>query len=185
MHQAKGEHRINGQYILISLVAVLFTWLLDEFSHWLVGTLLGNDMSMTLNASYPNSGSYVGNWDSIIVSAAGPFVTLIQALIFYLLLKSNKNSVLFPFLLTCLYMGVIAAVLNIINLNDEGRVSRDLKLGVYTLPTIIVCILFYLTYKIIKAKGFSGKLVTLTTLLIMLFSSILVLSDQAFKFKII
>ena len=176
---------INFKYVLITLIAVIFTWMLHEFSHWSIGELLGNEMTMTLNTCYPKSGQYIQNWHATIISSAGPIITLIQAIIIYFLLKRKSERLLFPFLLTCLYMRFLAGVMNFINLNDEGRISKDLGLGTFTLPILVIGILLYLTYDISKAKGFTPKFITLTILLIMLFSSIIILTDQAFGVKIL
>ncbi len=91
--------------------------------------------------------------------------------------------IMFPFLLTCLYMRSLAGVMNFINLNDEGRISRDWGLGAFTLPFLIFGILFYRVYSIATTKEYEAKFITMTTLLIMLFSSILILSDRAFKIE--
>lgn len=181
MSQLKGQTKISFTYVLVTLAAVIVTWLIHEFAHWSTGELLGNEMVMTLNTSYPKAGRYLKDWHATIISAAGPIITLIQAIIFYFLLRKDGDKLLFPFLLTCLYMRSIAGMMNFINLNDEGRISRDLGLGSFTLPVVIFGILFYLVYSISTAKKFGTKLITITTLLIMLFSSILILSNQSLK----
>ena len=114
------------KYTLITLLAVVFTWLFHEFMHWLTGEALGNKMVMTINSGYPESRQYVSSWHATVVSAAGPVATLVQAIVIYSLVKTRYNLVLFPFLLTCLYMRTIAGFLNFINPNDEGRVGVDL-----------------------------------------------------------
>ena len=173
------------KYVFTTMIAVSFTWTLHEFTHWITGELLGNNMIMTLNTCYPKSGHYIENWHSMVISAAGPTVTLIQAITFYYLLKIKPDKSLFPFLLTCLYMRFLAGVMNFINPNDEGRISIDLGLGKFTLSILIVGILFYLTYDISKTRGFNTKLISTTTLLIMLFSSLIILADQSLKLIIL
>ena len=175
----------NLKYALTTMLAVVSTWALHEFTHWITAEALGNDMIMTLNTCYPKSGEYIESWHATVISAAGPVVTLIQAIIFYYLLKRISNKSLFPFLLTCLYMRFLAGVMNFINPNDEGRVSVDLGLGKFTLSIIIVGILFYLTYNISKTMGLKAKQILITTLLIMLFSSIIILADQSLKLIIL
>lgn len=177
--------RINLTYVLVTMVAVFLTWLFHEFAHWCVGEILGNEMVMTLNTCYPKSGRYLADWHSMAISAAGPLVTILQALIFYFLLKKSNSSVLFSFLLTALYMRALAGIMNFINLNDEGRISDALGLSSFTLPFIVFGILFYLVYSIVTNKGLAAKFVTATILLIMLLSSILILSDQAFKIVVL
>jgi hypothetical protein len=185
MNQAKKETSIGMGYVLATAAAVGFTWLLHEFSHWITGQLLGESLTMTLNACYPKSGRYTEGWHEIIISAAGPAITLVQAVIFYLLLKRGSGKRLLPFFLTCVYMRLLAGVMNFINLNDEGRISKSLGLGTFTLPLLVVAVLFWLAYDVIKTRRFGTKPVVITTGLIMLFSSVLILADQAFKIKIL
>lgn len=173
------------KYTLITLLAVVFTWLFHEFMHWLTGEALGNKMVMTINSGYPESRQYVSSWHATVVSAAGPVATLVQAIVIYSLVKTRYNLVLFPFLLTCLYMRTIAGFLNFINPNDEGRVGVDLGVGKFTLSILVVAFLFYLTYKAISNNGISRKIVIITTLVVMFLSSVLVLFDQAVKITIL
>ena len=173
------------KYTLITLLAVVFTWLFHEFMHWLTGEALGNKMVMTINSGYPESRQYVSSWHATVISAAGPIATLVQAIVIYSLIKTRYNLVLFPFLLTCLYMRTIAGFLNFINPNDEGRVGIDLGVGKFTLSILVVAFLFYLTYKAISNNGISRKIVIITTLVVMFLSSVLVLFDQAVKITIL
>ena len=185
MNDSKPLPAITGRVVLVTAIAVLFTWMLHEFAHWLAGEALGNNMIMTFNTSYPATGRYLAASHDNIVSAAGPIVTLFQAVVFYFLLKKEKNRSLFPFLLTCLYMRTLAGVLNIINLNDEGRISKDLGLGAYTLPIVVVAILFYLVYSTAKRNSYTIKFMAGSVLLIMLISAVIILADQAMKLRII
>ena len=173
------------KYTLITSLAVVFTWLFHEFMHWLTGEALGNNMVMTINSGYPESRQYVSSWHATVVSAAGPIATVVQAIVIYSLLKTRYNPVLFPFLLTCLYMRTIAGFLNFINPNDEGRVGVELGVGKFTLSILVVAFLFYLTYKAVRNNGISRKKVIITTLVVMFVSSVLVLFDQAVKIPIL
>lgn len=164
---------------------MISTWLVHEFAHWSTGELLGLDMAMTLNGTHSTDGHPKDSHETLI-SAAGPIITLLQAIVFYFLLKkSDSGSLLFPFLLTPLYMRTLAGIMNIINLNDEGRISRDLGLGSFTLPVLMFVVLFYLGYDVVKTRKLNTRVVIITTLLIMLFSSILILSDQAFTIRLL
>lgn len=185
MESRTGSAPLSVKYAAITLVAVGVTWLLHEFAHWTAGEALGNSMVMTLNGCYPKNGQYAEAWHRTVVTLAGPLITLLQAIIFYFLLRIGASNSLFPFLLACLYMRSLAGVMNFINLNDEGRVSNEFGLGVFTLPIIIFVILLYLVYDIKKRKGYSGNSILVTTLLIMLYSSILILSDQFLKILIL
>lgn len=180
-----GITPLSVKYAAITFVAVGVTWFLHEFAHWTAGEALGNSMVMTLNACYPKNGQYEEVWHGTVVTLAGPLITLLQAIIFYLLLRIRASDSLFPFLFTCLYMRSLAGVMNFINLNDEGRLSSELGLGVFTLPIIIFLILLYLVYDIKMKRNYDSKMILITTFLIMVYSSILILSDQFYKIIIL
>ena len=174
----------NFQFILITLLAVVFTWELHEFFHWLVGTTLGNQMAMTLNSTFAIKGKYLQGWHAHIVDAAGPLITLLEAVICFFILRKSISLSAFPFLLTCFYMRTLAGVMNIIHPNDEGRLSLALGTDVFFISLLVVGFLFYLVYKIIKLRGLPIKQVLINLVWIMLFSSILILTDQFLKVRI-
>lgn len=184
MNESKRES-IGISYVIVTAVAVITTWLVHEFAHWSVGELLGNNMVMTLNTSYPVSAHYHEPWHQHMISAAGPLITILEAITFYFLIRKTGNQSFFPFLLTCLYMRTLAGVMNLLNLNDEGRISQAIGLGAFTIPFIVFGILFYLVFDVIQKRAFRTKLVVITVLLIMLFSSIVILSDQMTRLIII
>jgi len=177
--------KVSGTYILIILLATVFSWLLHEFAHWLTGTLLGNTMAMTFNTGYPVSGNYLASSHENIVSIAGPLVTLLQAVVVFLIMKYRNAARLYPFLFVCFYMRLLAAVLSILNPNDEARVSMDLGLGKFTLHIIMVAVLFLLVYFTASRYRFSKKYNAATLGFIVLFSSTIVLSDQALHLRLL
>ena len=177
--------KITIKYIVITLFAVAATWILHEFAHWATGELLGNNMAMTLNGGYPIIGEYKEGWHKMAVDIAGPAITIIEALIAWLLIKNKNLIMLFSFLTTCFYMRLLAAGMNAINLNDEGRISNELGLGTFTIPILVSAFLFILMYDVSKSKHLTAKFITITFLLIMVFSSILILTDQALKVRVL
>lgn len=179
------EIKIDISYIGLVLFSVLFTWELHEFAHWLTGEVLGNKMVMTLNSGYPINKEYLEVWHGYAIDLAGPLITFFQAFLVYFLIKRGASLNLFPFLFCCLYMRALAGFMNIINLNDEGRLSKVLGLGVFTLPIIISIILFYWNYKIIKTHRIKSRIVVVTLILIMVFSSLLILGDQFWKIRLL
>lgn len=175
---------ISLNHVFATLAAVIFTWLLHEFGHWITGELLGNTMVMTINSGYPVPG-YRGLSDPFFIDLAGPVITILQAFVFYFILKRRYNPLLYPFLATCLYMRLLAGLMNIVNLNDEGRISNGLNWGTYTLPLLVVALLFYPVYRISKQYSMTPKFIALTFILIMLFSSALILADQYMKIRLL
>jgi hypothetical protein len=176
---------VNGRYIFICFAAVLLSFFFHEFAHWLAGEELGYNMGMSLNSTYPVGSSEVLLKDAMIISAAGPAFTIIQAIVCYLLLRHPGRTKLYPFLFIALYMRLLATVMRFKHPNDEARISRDLGIGTFTIPILISSFLFYLVYNISRRKDLSTKINLQTIGLILLFSSMLILADQFLKVRII
>jgi len=181
-----ANKKVSVTYVIATLIAVIFTWILHEFAHWLTSESFGHETIMRLNGTSPIDGKSVTDWQKILISASGPLITLIQALTIFVVLKpDNWNKNLYPFLFTAFYMRLMAGIMNFINPNDEGRISAFLGIGTFTLPIIITGILFFLVYKISKKHHLGWKFQLATTLIVMIFSSILILSDQFFGIRIL
>lgn len=177
--------KVNLPYILAIFAAVIFTWLLHEFTHWAVSQILGYETIMTLNGTHPVEDNYVG-MRGIIVSAAGPLVTVIQAMIVYFYFKLiTWNKYLYPFLFTAFYMRLLAAGMNVIHLNDEGRISEAWGLGTYTISIIVSILLFLMVLSAIRVYKITWKFQLVTILMIIFFSSVLILADQAWQIRIL
>lgn len=180
------DQKITWKYLLACLGAVLFTWIIHEFTHWITSESLGYESVLTLNTVSPISGQKYTELHNVYVSASGPLITIVQAVIvFIFLFNRNWNKSIYPFLFTPLYMRLLAGGMNFINHNDEGRISEYFGLGVFTLSILVSAILFFLVYKISKTYKLSWKFNTWTTLIIMVLSSILVLSDQILHIRIL
>ena len=181
-----NDQKITIKYILTGIIAVIFTWIIHEFAHWLTSELFGYETIMKLNGTSPVIGENPTDLHKIFISASGPIVTIIQGLITFLLLKSrNWNKYLYLFLFTAFYMRILAGLMNFINLNDEGRISALLKIGTFSLPIIVSGILFLMVYKVSKKYQLNWKFQLWTAIIIMVVSSILILSDQFFGIRII
>lgn len=180
------DQKITWKYLFACLGAVLFTWIIHEFTHWVTSESLGYDSAMTLNKVSPISGLRYTDLHSVYVSATGPLITIIQAVIvFIVLINRNWNKLIYPFLFTPLYMRLLAGGMNFINPNDEGRISEYFGLGVFTISILVSIILLFLVYKISNKYKLSWKFNTWTTIIIMAVSSLLVLSDQILHIRIL
>ncbi len=165
--------------MLATFAAVFFTWLIHEFAHWSMAEVLGYTANMALNGTSFVAGEDPSTGQRIIISAAGPVITIIQAIVVFLFLNYKRwNQYLYPLLFTAFYMRLLAGGMNVINPNDEGRISQFLGLGTYTIPVLVSAFLLYLVYRVAKRHQLSWKLQATTTLLVMVFSSILILLDQ-------
>lgn len=181
------DQRITFKYILATLGAVIFTWVLHEFIHWTTSELLGYESILRLNSVSPVGGQkQMNEWHRIYISASGPLITIFQAVItFQFLLRKGWSKILYPFFFTPFYMRSIAGIMNFVNPNDEGKISEFLGLGLFTLSIIVSSLLFFLVYKISKKYELNWKFNLWTILVIMAASSILILSDQLFEIRLI
>lgn len=181
------ENNSNPSYkfILYTLLAVVFSFFVHEFAHWTMGELLGNEMRMTLNTGYPVAGKYNQDWHYPIISAVGPLTTLLQAIIFFFLIKKYSNRNLYPFLFICFYLELLSSIMTFRNPNDLGRIGSYLNIGLFTLPVLFTAIHFTLLYKTSKRENYERKFVVTTLLLIILFSSMWILTNQKFKVTLI
>lgn len=168
------------RYAGVVLLVVCFSWGIHELAHWLAATALGYEAVMTLNTVYLKSGEYKQDWHWILVSGIGPLITILQALVVYWWLRQKGwNANLYPFLLLTLYTRLLAGFMNLFNLNDEGRISHFLGIGDFTLSIIVSAFLGVLVYKVSKQHRPGWRYQLLTLILIMIFSSVLILGDQA------
>src|SRR5262245_35765043 len=108
------------RYALVVLIAVVGSFVIHEFAHWLMGEFLGNDMVMTLNTGYPRAGKYLENWHYDVVSAVGPITTLVQAVVFFLLIRKGGNRLFYPFMFTPFYLELLSGIVNFSKPNDLG-----------------------------------------------------------------
>lgn len=175
----------TSKFILYSLVAVISTILLHEFTHWIVGEFLGNDMRMTLNSGYPIAGKYKEDWHYPLISAMGPLITLLQAIVFFFLIKRSANKHLYPFLFTCFYMELLSGILTFRRPNDLGRIGMYLDIGLFTLPILFIATHFVLVYLTSKRDHHERKFILITLLLVIVFSSIWIGINQKFKVVLI
>ena len=180
------DKKLTFNYILVVTVAVIFTWVIHEFAHWLTSGLLGYETIMRLNGTSPANGENVNDWHKIFISASGPIVTILQGLMAFIILKNQTwNKYIYPLLFTAFYMRLLAGLMNFVNPNDEGRIGAFLEIGIFTLPLIVSGLLFYMVHNIAKKFTLSLKFQLWTTLIVMVVSSMLILSDQFFGIRII
>ncbi len=178
--------KVIFKYFLTIIVAVLFTWLIHEFAHWFTAKLFGYEAVMKLNGTFYVENENPTEWHKILVSAAGPIITLLQGFVVFLYLKYRDwNTYLYPLLFVAFYMRFLAGVMNFIHLNDEGRISAYLGIGNFTLSILISGLLFYMVYTISKKYNLNWKFQALTTLFVMVMSSILIISDMYFGIRIL
>jgi len=177
--------RIDKRYLVVFAIAVFVSWTVHEFAHWIVGEYLGYKMVLTLNSSYPLDGRYSNDIHYQMISAAGPIITLCEALFVFILIIHRKIILLYPFIFTCFYMRLFATIISFRHPNDEARISTALGIGKFTLPLIVTGILFALIYKVSRTYRCDTKFNLINLGLAILFSSILILTDMYFKVRLL
>jgi len=138
--------RVGGTFYLTLLVAVLLTFLVHEAAHWLAGVALGYDMVASLNGAAPRGGSFLVGRDEFLLTAAGPLITVVQALLAFHLVRSRKLLPAYAFLFVAWFMRFAAAFVSLMHPNDEARMSLALGWGFWTLPAVVVLALLALTW---------------------------------------
>jgi FtsH-binding integral membrane protein len=130
-----------GFYGLV-FVAGFITFALHEGGHWLAAVLLGHEAYFGLNSA--GARGAVSTVDHMIISAAGPAVTVVQALIALWLVQARASAAAWVFLFWAAFMRFMATVISLFNPNDEARISEWLGWGMWTLPVLVTVGLFAL-----------------------------------------
>ncbi len=180
------DQKVNWSYVLVIFAVVLGTWLVHEFAHWAMGEVLGHPSTLRLNGTSFLDSEKVSDIDKTLVSAAGPVITLIQGLIIFLILRRQQwNKYLYSILFTAFFMRFLAGVMNFIEANDEGRISKFLGLGLFTVPILVAGLLFYWVFQISRKHELGWRFQLGTSLWVLLASSLLIMADQLFKIQLI
>ncbi len=181
-----ADQRITFNYITAITGAVIFTWILHEFTHWITSESLGYESILRLNSVSAADGQQRTDRHKMYISASGPIITILQAIFAFIVLKTKGwNKFIYPILFTPLYMRSLAGAMNLINPNDEGRISDFLGIGLFTLSIIVCGLLFFLVFKTSIKYGLNWKFNFWTTIAIMAVSSIIILSDQFIGIRIL
>ncbi len=165
-------------YVLVTILIVLFSWLLHECGHYLMGCALGCPMIMTLNSTYSTVGTAT-QLDSSLIDAAGPLITIIEAFIGFYLLRRFSDRRLYPIVFVPFFMRLLALGISFRNANDEARIGLALGIGKFTLPVLVSAMLFYLVYRTSVEKGYRPRFQAITAIVTLLVSTGIILLDQA------
>ncbi len=172
------SHPINIKLVLYTGLFVFLSFIFHEIAHYIMGTVLGYDMTMTLNTVSLTEGSYTYDWERQLVSAAGPIFTIITAFIFFYLLRKKNNTYVYILLLITCIQRFLAAIISVFNPNDEARISESLGIGKMTLPIVVSLLLFGLVYKAASTYQYNWKFNLINYFIISFFIAALVFTDQ-------
>lgn len=139
-------NKVDARFYFVLAAAAIFTFVAHEAGHWLAGRLLGYDMAIGFNAVSAAPGARIPAGDLFAITAAGPAVTVIQALLAYALIRSKDFLLAYPFLYVACFMRLAAAFVSLFNPNDEASLSLQLGWGQWLLPAMTVVVLLALTW---------------------------------------
>lgn len=139
------------------LFASLATTLVHEVGHYGMGTTLGHGMKMSLNHAAPVSAAAIPETDLLLIVAAGPLVTVLQALVAFFLIRNRGLLFAYPFLFAAWFMRFAAAFVSLAHPNDEARLSIELLGGTWWLPAGVVIGLSILLWSASRRLGIGWK----------------------------
>jgi len=134
--------RTGWSFYGLVFVAGFVTFALHEGGHWLAAVLLGHEAYFGLNSA--GARGAVSTVDHMIISAVGPAVTVVQALVALWLVHARASAAAWIFLFQAAFMRFMATVISLFNPNDEARISEWLGWGMWTLPVLVTAALFAL-----------------------------------------
>ena len=140
------RNRVDARFYITLVIAVVLTFAVHEAAHWTAGLALGHDMVISLNGVVAAPGTAVPARDAFVITAAGPAMTVLQALIAFALIRSRGALLAYPFLFTAWFMRFAAAFVSLFHPNDEARMSLHLGWGQWLLPIVTVLALLLLTW---------------------------------------
>ena len=168
------ESRINWKVALLMIPVAFLTYLFHEFGHWIVGELIGNKMLYSLNNVTPVSGNYLHETDSLFVLMGGPAFTILQAIIFLIVIEKTKSIYAYSFVFFAGFIRFFSILLGGFNLQDEAKISVILNAGTYTVAAVVLLILLLIVWRSsyllklnIKAAGYFTVLSVMGTLVVL------------------
>ena len=102
-----------------------------------MGVALGHDMRISLNEVGPVDRA-IPTRDLLLIAAAGPLVTLVQAVFAALAIRRYGRRWLYGVLFAAWFMRLAAAFVSVFHPNDEARISLALTGTAWWLPLAVV-----------------------------------------------
>lgn len=135
---------------LIFIPVAYATYLFHEFGHWIVGELLGNEMTYSLNYVTVKNGQYIAENHKLLSSIGGPLFTILQSFIFLLVIKRYKTIYVYPFVFFAFFTRFFSLVFGGFERQDEAVISASLEIGKYTVAIFVILTLFLMVSRASK-----------------------------------
>jgi len=177
----KESSEINVKIVLLFIPVAYFSYLFHEFGHWIIGELLGNDMAYSLNGVWPKGGNFISEYHSLYVGIGGPAFSILQSIIFLIILEKSELKYAYPFIFFPLYSRFFSLVFGNFSAQDEAGISASLDLGTYTVAVFVLLILIALVWRGSYKLRYGFKEIMIS-ILISTFSKVLVIGTyELFK----
>jgi len=147
IHNDLTESRINWKIIILFIPIAFITYFFHEFGHWIFGELLGNAMTLSLNNSTPESGSFINDSHALWSAIGGPLFTIIQALIFLVITWITKSIYAYSIVFFAVFSRFFSIIFGGINLQDEARIASMVYTNKYLVAGIVLTILILILWK--------------------------------------
>jgi hypothetical protein len=178
LHDEARNGRARASFYGALVLATLLTTVVHETAHWAMGSALGHRMAMSFNEAHAVSGAGVPALDAMLITAAGPAVTVLQALVAYALIRSRRWRLAYPFLFAAWFMRFAAACVSLSHPNDEARLSLDLLGGMWWLPAAVVLGLLALLWSATRRLGIGWKTNLACYLICSVLTAVIVFGDR-------
>jgi hypothetical protein len=152
-----NDIKINLKLILLFIPVAYASYLFHEFGHWMVGELLENDMTYSLNNASARSGHYIDASHELYVSIGGPAFTILQSVVFFFILQKYKSIYVFPLMFFPMFMRFFSLVFGEFSKQDEARISSILGIGSYPIAIIVLLVLFLFVWRASRMLGINLK----------------------------
>lgn len=173
------ESRINWKVALIMIPVGFLTYLFQEFGYWIVGELLGNKMLYSLNNVTTASENFLYETDSLFVLMGGPAFTILQTIIFLIVIEKTKSIYFYPFVFFAGFVRFFSILFGGFNKQDEAYISSMLNIGAYTFATIVLLILFIIVWRSSAILKLNLKAVGYFTVLSVISILIVIVTDTS------
>jgi hypothetical protein len=170
---------IDRAYYGWLFVAGILTYVVHEAAHWLMGRTLGYPMAASLNSVRALTPTTLT--DATLISAAGPAITIVQALIAFHLVRTRLSTTAFAFLIWAAFLRLVATGISLLMPNDEARISMALDLGTWTIPLLVSGGLAWLAWSGSRRFQLGWKVGLATYLITSLTAALVVGGDAMIK----
>ncbi len=141
------ESQINWKVIISFIPIAFITFFFHESGHWILGELLGNDMTLSLNNSAPVKGYFIKESHALWSAIGGPAFTVIQALIFLFIVQRTKSIYAYSIVFFAFFSRFFSIFFGGIKLQDESRIASMLDTNEYLIVMMVLIILFIITWR--------------------------------------